>query len=148
MLLLLLLEGVEIVEAVSNCSSADGGRKILSPGSVLLLFGATLKTADHVNEFSIGVAMSADIMGNESGTMIAQHLYYVADRRRRMASDRREIIVKSVNMNVNVNGFNHNNTRLPESCNKQSHPSHRSSVIILRGSTSFGHFTYGRLQGG
>ena len=67
-----MLEGIDIVEAVSSCSSAEGGRKILSPGSVLSLFGATLKTADHVKELSIdSVAIIAKVLGNELINLVA-----------------------------------------------------------------------------
>lgn len=44
------------VDAARSCSRADWGKRILSPGNVLLLFGATLNTADHVRVIS-GVVM-------------------------------------------------------------------------------------------
>jgi hypothetical protein len=47
-----LLEVTVTVEAANNCSSADWGRRILSPGNAFLLLGATLKTADQDREIS------------------------------------------------------------------------------------------------
>ena len=50
-------EGTATVEAERSCSSADWGRRILSPGNVLLDLGATLNTPVQEREISDGVAM-------------------------------------------------------------------------------------------